>query len=323
MKRRSEAGRFAMAIGLILMLMLPVSVVHAEDASVLLGMYDKVSDPEPDRQKLEQLQKQFDAMARDVSSRTMLNSAHSLEQAFENERLVQADLTIKELSDRLIELEEAMKLQTDADVDTIMKLDAEYRRSADLLERKRQERQSITNDSSLESQDTELVRDTQKLERLRVDLERQRERVKELSEFAELGDITGFTTPIGIRVRMTSPFGDRIDPVTNDGTTFHAGIDLEASAGTPVLSAFNGRVAKTGKDDEIGLYVWVEHGNGIRTMYGHLSSISVTAGQEVLQYEPIALSGNTGSRTTGEHLHFTVTINGIAVDPAVFVHTAG
>ncbi|MBO9597429.1 MAG: peptidoglycan DD-metalloendopeptidase family protein, partial [Cohnella sp.] len=225
--------------------------------------------------------------------------------------------------ERLIALEEAMKLQADADVDTIMKLDAEYRRSANLLQRKKEERQSFKEEAGPGAQDTDLARDKQMLKQLKTDLERQRERVKELSEFAELGDVTRFTTPLGDRARMTSPFGDRLDPLTKDGTTFHAGIDLEASAGTPVLSAFNGRIAKTGNDDELGLYVWIEHGNGIRTLYGHLSSVSVTQGQEVRQYEPIALSGNTGSRTTGEHLHFTVTINGTAVDPAAFVHAAG
>ncbi|MBO9597428.1 MAG: hypothetical protein J7559_06370, partial [Cohnella sp.] len=98
-KRRSEAGTCAMAILFSLILMIPASSVHAEDASVLLSFYDKVPDLAADHQRLARMEKQYEAMSREVGNRTMLNSAHSLEQAFENERLVQADLSIKELSE--------------------------------------------------------------------------------------------------------------------------------------------------------------------------------------------------------------------------------
>lgn len=314
--------KFAKAVLFISLLIIPVSIAHAENASVLLSFYGKVTDPAAEQLKLERMQKTYEESVRDVSDRTMLNSAYSLEQAFESERLAKADTAIQELSDRLLELEASMQAQAGADVGTIMKLDAEYRQSTSLLLRMKEERQTLEDDAVLGTQDPNLASDKRKLEQLQADLEHQRKRVKELSEFAELGDVTGFTTPIGVPVRITSPFGERLDPITRDESTFHAGIDLEATTGTPVLAAFNGRVVKTGHDDELGLYVWIEHGNGIRTLYGHLSSITATKGQEVRQYEQIALSGNTGSRTTGEHLHFTVTINGIAVDPAAFVHAA-
>jgi len=91
----------------------------------------------------------------------------------------------------------------------------------------------------------------------------------------------------------------------------HNGIDLGAPIGTPVKSALSGEIVGTGDTDTVcpsasyGKWVLVQHGNGLSTLYAHLSVIKVTAGQNVGTGDIIGYSGNTGY-STGPHLHFTV-----------------
>lgn len=132
-----------------------------------------------------------------------------------------------------------------------------------------------------------------------------------------LGDVSNVKYPLGKPTVVTSPYGNRVDPITGKSITFHSGMDLRAAIGTPVLSLFNGTVIDTGYGAAGGYYVNIDHGNGVRTYYCHLSEIKVEKGQKLKQYDVIALSGNTGSRTTGPHLHFGVYINGNSVDPGV------
>jgi len=104
--------------------------------------------------------------------------------------------------------------------------------------------------------------------------------------------------------RITSGFGVRRDPFT-EKHKFHKGIDLACSIGTKVVSAADGTVVFAGVKKGYGKTIIVEHKNGYRTLYGHLSKLIAKNGQSVKQGEKIALSGNTG-RSTGPHLHFEV-----------------
>ncbi len=121
----------------------------------------------------------------------------------------------------------------------------------------------------------------------------------------------------GVKHKYNSGFGSRWDPITNDRVSYHAGVDLYSPMSTPTIAVFSGTVYKTGFSSGSGNYIYVDHGHGVRTFYCHLSVIQVKQGQNVLQGTQIALSGNTGSRTTGPHLHFGVYIDGKAVDPKV------
>jgi len=116
------------------------------------------------------------------------------------------------------------------------------------------------------------------------------------------------------RMRMTSGFGLRLDPFL--GTMrMHRGLDLAAPRGTPVPASGAGTVAAAGWMGGYGNGVVVNHGNGVETRYGHLSSISVTAGQRVAKGEILGRVGSTG-RSTGNHLHYEVRQAGHAVNPA-------
>ncbi len=119
---------------------------------------------------------------------------------------------------------------------------------------------------------------------------------------------------------ITSPFGWRIHPVTGL-RTLHKGIDIGAPTGAPILAAAEGVVNDAGWDDGgYGNYVELRHPDGTLTLYGHVSRILVSKGQEVTQGQIIAEVGSTG-RSTGPHLHFEVQLNKIAVDPNTYLRS--
>ncbi len=114
---------------------------------------------------------------------------------------------------------------------------------------------------------------------------------------------------------ITSGFGTRWGRL-------HAGVDFGAPIGTPVYAASNGTVLAVGPASGYGQWVKLGHPGGITTVYGHISSWSVTVGQAVQTGQPIALSGNEG-RSTGPHLHFEVRPGDQAVDPIAFYAAHG
>ncbi len=112
---------------------------------------------------------------------------------------------------------------------------------------------------------------------------------------------------------FTSRFGYRNNPFTGN-REFHYGLDMANSIGTPIYSARQGNVIKTGNTSGYGKYIIISHGNGFQTLYAHLNEILVTEGKQVPQGYKIAEMGNTGY-STGSHLHFAVYKNGDAVNP--------
>ncbi|MHB9143992.1 MAG: peptidoglycan DD-metalloendopeptidase family protein [Symbiobacteriia bacterium] len=110
---------------------------------------------------------------------------------------------------------------------------------------------------------------------------------------------------------ITSPFGLRWG-------RFHEGIDIGVGSGTSVHAARGGRVTLAGWDGGYGKAVIINHGNGLSTLYGHLSKIDVSVGAQVDQGTVIGLSGSTGE-STGPHLHFEVRVGGIQKNPLSFL----
>ncbi len=120
---------------------------------------------------------------------------------------------------------------------------------------------------------------------------------------------------------INSSFGQREDPVLGLGTgEFHKGIDIGSPNGTPVHAPAAGRVLKAGLGSGYGNEIEVDHGNGIVTVYGHLSGFNVTSGQQVVKGEVIGYVGHTG-RVTGPHLHYEVQVRGIAVNPHKYLRS--
>jgi len=99
---------------------------------------------------------------------------------------------------------------------------------------------------------------------------------------------------------------------------YHPGIDLGVERGTPVRSAASGHVDESGWDDVYGYYVKIDHGYGIKTLYGHNDRLVVMRGERVGRGQTIAYSGNSG-RSSAPHLHFEVTQDNVHVDPLKYL----
>lgn len=116
---------------------------------------------------------------------------------------------------------------------------------------------------------------------------------------------------------VSSVFGLRHDPFTGQ-LARHAGLDIPAPHGTPILASGGGRVVAAGYRGAYGNTVVIDHGDGLSTLYGHASKILVRVGDVVMPQQEIALVGSTG-RSSGPHLHFEVIRDGRRVDPGPFL----
>jgi murein DD-endopeptidase MepM/ murein hydrolase activator NlpD len=113
--------------------------------------------------------------------------------------------------------------------------------------------------------------------------------------------------------QITGSFGERIDPFNGEGA-FHSGVDISANVGSAVIAPADGMVTFADYLGGYGRAVIVDHGHGISTRYGHLSSFGVTAGQSIHRGDTIGYVGLSG-RSTGPHLHYEVRINDVPVNP--------
>lgn len=117
--------------------------------------------------------------------------------------------------------------------------------------------------------------------------------------------------------QLNSGFGYRDHPV-NGKHCFHGGADISANAGDPIAAFADGQVEYVGEDASYGIYLQLDHGNGIKSFYAHCQSLCVNKGDQIRAGETIALVGSTG-RTTGPHLHLELKCGGLRVDPAYYI----
>jgi len=134
------------------------------------------------------------------------------------------------------------------------------------------------------------------------------EREKQIASMPAIAPVKGI---------LTSGFGYRSDPLTGS-RAFHSGVDIATSPGRPVLTSADGVVIRTGRMSGLGLSVYVSHGYGLTTRYGHLSKITVEPGQRVERGDEVGRVGSTG-RATGFHLHYEVLQDGRAVNPVAYL----
>ncbi|MDT5060529.1 MAG: hypothetical protein QOH63_988 [Acidobacteriota bacterium] len=113
---------------------------------------------------------------------------------------------------------------------------------------------------------------------------------------------------------LRSGVGMRTNPFGGSSIEYHKGQDIAAPTGTPVNATADGVVVIAGWVRGYGNGIYIDHGNGISTRYGHLSRIDVVVGQTIKQGQHLGLVGSTG-RSTGPHLHYEVRINGQATNP--------
>lgn len=138
--------------------------------------------------------------------------------------------------------------------------------------------------------------------------ERLDERARWISSMPTISPAKGITT---------SRFGHRRDPITGS-RAFHQGIDISAAPGAPVYASADGIVTSAGWNGGLGRAVYISHGYGLSTRYGHLSRVAVEEGTKVKRGDVIGYVGNTG-RSTGYHLHYEVHEDGKARNPMGYI----
>ena len=149
--------------------------------------------------------------------------------------------------------------------------------------------------------------------------QRLRHAARDLSDARRLAQ-TAETLPLAApttEIARSSGFGVRIDPFTHRAA-FHTGLDFPGGRMTPIYATGPGVVAYTGLRSGYGKVVEIDHGRGLKTRYAHLQAIAVHAGEPVALGEKVGGMGSTG-RSTGNHLHYEVWLNGRPVNPERFL----
>ena len=131
------------------------------------------------------------------------------------------------------------------------------------------------------------------------------------------GDL--FIKPLRSRYWLSSPYGWRDSPFNTGKRTFHSGVDMATSQGTPIYAALDGKVTTTGYSSVYGNYVIITHHSGYKSLYAHMSQITCKKGNFVYTNTVIGRVGSTG-QSTGPHLHWTVYKNGKTVNPMSLIN---
>jgi len=178
------------------------------------------------------------------------------------------------------------------------------RQSANYLNELRSDRQAY---------EAEYKRMLAEEEKLNKQLEEELERIAKQNAVYVGGDLIW---PCELKFKRISSYYGYRD--IGYGQEWHSGIDIPANYGSNIYAANAGKVIKATKHSSYGYYVLIDHGGGRATLYAHNSKLLVTEGQTVTQGQVIALAGSTG-RSTGNHCHFEVRINGKQVNPLDYI----
>lgn len=127
-----------------------------------------------------------------------------------------------------------------------------------------------------------------------------------------------FPLPYDATYWNTGSFGWRVWKNGSRPTDYHRGIDFAAARGTPILATNSGTVILRKNSSSFGLYLIIDHGGGVTSLYAHCSKLLVNVGDKVTKGDKIAEVGSTGD-STGNHLHFSILENGTYVDPANYI----
>lgn len=202
--------------------------------------------------------------------------------------------------------------------ETVLEVEAEKEAQEKLLDSKRQE---------LSVYNYEISGTSSQIKELEEEIKAQEELIKELEELERkrkeesiklVYDGGKMVWPLPNYSRISSKFGYRTHPVTGEKQSFHSGIDIPAPTGTKIVAAYDGQVAWSYRHKTAGNWIGIDHGNGIYTIYMHMSAFLVKEGDYVKKGQVIGLVGSTG-RSTGPHLHFGVRVNGEYIQPLNYV----
>lgn len=241
-----------------------------------------------------------------------LNSAEYIAQiqSYDRQKLDDFEATVEEITEMEAQLEQDYE-----DLEVMKATVEEEKKSvAALMNEKETELAGIKDDiSDAQSEAAYFEAEIQAQEELIAEIKRIE------AEKAAAGEVDNpysggaFTWPCPSSTRITSDYGPRTSP-TAGASSNHKGIDIGASYGAAIVAAADGKVKAATYSSTAGNYVMIDHGGGLYTVYMHASSLNVSVGQTVSAGDTIAYVGSTGI-STGNHLHFGVSLNGSYVSP--------
>lgn len=248
--------------------------------------------------------------SRDISE--FLNAAEYIAQieSYDRQKLNEYQATVESIANMEAQLE-----QDYADLKTLKStVESEKTAVAAMMKQKETELAGIQNDIS-NTQDEAAFYEAEIQAQEEMIAAIKRAEAEKAAAGAANNPYTGgaFTWPCPSSTRITSEYGPRESPTS--GASFnHKGIDIGAAGGADIVAAADGTVKAATYSSSAGNYVMIDHGGGLYTVYMHASSLNVSAGQTVSAGQVIAKVGSTGI-STGNHLHFGVSLNGSYVSP--------
>ncbi len=237
------------------------------------------------------------------------------------------EATLAEYETSKVELLE-VKRQLEADIE------AAYKRIADLDEDIEKAYEEYTaNEQAEEEFQAEIDKLMEELRKQEEEAERKRQEALRLQQQQQqqtgtsnvtvpaaqpvvTAAVGNFIWPYPQNNYVSSGYGMRYHPIFQENR-MHYGIDIGGTAGQQIVAAAAGTVSVATNNSSYGNYVMINHGNGTATLYAHMQSLAVSAGETVTQGQTIGYCGSTGW-STGPHLHFEVRVNGATTDPLAY-----
>lgn len=186
----------------------------------------------------------------------------------------------------------------------------------DLISTKEQEVYNLSSDiknkeTAIKEYEAEIAAQTETIKALEAAVAEEKRKLA--AEQGRRYDGGIFAWPAPSFTRISDDYGYRTHPILGV-QQFHNGVDMAAPGGSPILAAYDGTVVAAAYSSSMGNYIMIDHGDGLYTVYMHASALYVSKGAEVSKGEKIAAVGSTG-RSTGNHLHISVRLNGNYVSP--------
>lgn len=211
---------------------------------------------------------------------------------------------------------EELELERDILNETKAGVQQEQRTLEELVEQKRQDiisyESDIRNkDKVIKEYEAEIKAQEEEIKLLESLIAEEKKKLLESQRLKYDGGV--FKFPLETYTRVSDEYGMRIHPILKV-QQFHNGVDFASPKGTAIYAAYDGKVAAAAYSSNMGNYVMIDHGDGLFTIYMHASKLYVKKDQVVVKGEKIAAVGSTG-RSTGNHLHFSVRLNGEYVSP--------
>lgn len=239
------------------------------------------------------------------------------------EKLSQYDMNLFQEYVKNRELIEVCKAELEADQALLeeakAKVDEEQANLEELISTKESEINRFTGDindkeKAIAEYEADIATENETIRALEAALAEERRRLLEENGSERIIYDGGmFKWPAPSYTRISSDYGNRMHP-TLGVEKFHNGVDMAAPGGSPILAAYDGEVIASDYNSSMGNYIMINHGGGLITIYMHASALYVSKGTMVARGDKIAAVGTTG-RSTGNHLHFGVRLNGNYVSP--------